>query len=391
MSDTVFLFGAGASAESGAPVMANFLDVARGIVSRGAAGPAQASFTKVFQGIAALSECYAKAVIDTDNLEAVFAAFEMGEIFGKLPRALDPAELGDCLRDVIIETLQQTIGFHISSRSVPYVNIDPPEGYGELLSLLQPERAASRTFMTFNYDLALDFAFRHRDEATPIDYGIQAQRAIGQRPLLLKLHGSHNWTACGNCGIAIYDPHTHIKGDVSRDYRVRPPFVEVDQKLRLNIASQLRSFPHCNDTSKSTGMPLLVPPTPSKREHHRQIKAVWQHAARELASARNIIVIGYSLPETDEFFRYLYALGTVSDTRIERFWVVDSDTSERLTNRFRSLLGPTALVRFKRIPMRFSGALRSAPVNDREPYEASWLVRREVMREARSRSHRSDA
>jgi hypothetical protein len=70
-------------------------------------------------------------------------------------------------------------------------------------------------------------------------------------------------------------------------------------------------------------------------------------AALELRDAENIYVIGFSLPTTDEFFRYLYGLGTVGDTILQRFWVVDPDPSGAVEQRFRGLLGPGAEERFR--------------------------------------------
>ena len=55
---------------------------------------------------------------------------------------------------------------------------------------------------------------------------------------------------------------------------------------------------------------MIVPPTWNKTEYHSNLSHVWHEAAVELGSARNIYVFGYSLPETDSFFRYLFALGT---------------------------------------------------------------------------------
>ena len=52
---------------------------------------------------------------------------------------------------------------------------------------------------------------------------------------------------------------------------------------------------------------------------------MWAHAATQLAEAENIIVIGYSLPKTDQFFPILYALGTVSKSILKRFSVFDPD------------------------------------------------------------------
>jgi hypothetical protein len=37
---------------------------------------------------------------------------------------------------------------------------------------------------------------------------------------------------------------------------------------------------------------------------HTGLSSVWRAAATHLAEAENVFIIGYSLPDTDEFFRY---------------------------------------------------------------------------------------
>ena len=66
---------------------------------------------------------------------------------------------------------------------------------------------------------------------------------------------------------------------------------------------------------------------------------------RGLKNAANIVVCGYSMPATDGFFRYLYALGTVSDQLLERFWVFDPNL--QVEPNFKNLLGPGARARFE--------------------------------------------
>jgi len=87
------------------------------------------------------------------------------------------------------------------------------------------------------------------------------------------------------------------------------------------------------------------------------ISKVWKEAANELGDAENIFIIGYSLPETDAFFRYLYALGTVGEKPLKRFWVFDPDSTGVVEERFISLLGPGARDRFLFFEKRFSEAI----------------------------------
>lgn len=350
MSETVFILGAGASAETGAPVMATFLDEARQLYLAGrVSADFKDDFAIVFKAIASLGTVAEKATIDTDNLEAVFAAFEMGQLFERFPRfdRDDLERLPGSLRRVIVETLERTIELHISSRSGQDVSLDPPGAYGDFVWAFQDRVRLQEnvTLVTFNYDIALDYALANA--GIEIDYGFHEAKSPGA-VRLLKLHGSVNWTACENCGIAALPISEHLPAQKS----FGGVAVEDGTCGRLRVAHLLREFPHCNATEKSDGTPLLVPPTWSKGEHYRRLSMIWRHAARELATARNVIVIGYSLPESDAFFRYLYALGTVSDTRIERFWVFDGAPAE-VEGRFRELLGQTVRRRFKVFPYRF--------------------------------------
>jgi hypothetical protein len=76
-----------------------------------------------------------------------------------------------------------------------------------------------------------------------------------------------------------------------------------------------------------------------------------------LAEARDIVIIGYSLPPSDQFFRYLYGLGTISATRLRRFLVFDPDTRPALRRRFERLLGQAARERFDLRNVEFHTAI----------------------------------
>ena len=106
MSDVVFILGAGASKDAGAPLMNGFLDAAERLKRSDRAGTEQqrAAFDLVFRGIAALDGAFALAALDTDNLEAVFSAFEMAELFERLPPLTreEVSRLTSALRTVIV-------------------------------------------------------------------------------------------------------------------------------------------------------------------------------------------------------------------------------------------------------------------------------------------------
>ena len=150
---------------------------------------------------------------------------------------------------------------------------------------------------------------------------------------LLKLHGSLNWARCPRCGdiqtVAVNCFDKFIGADPRGD------------EVFLNIADRCQSSEHCALRREIA----IVPPTWNKTQHYAEIGRVWRTAATKLAEAENIIIIGYSLPPTDQFFRYLFALGTIGEARLQRVWVFDPD--ESVDAKYRELLGPMARDRYE--------------------------------------------
>jgi NAD-dependent SIR2 family protein deacetylase len=167
------------------------------------------------------------------------------------------------------------------------------------------------SFLTFNYDVALDYALAVA--RMPYDYGLSRDPAPQELPLI-KLHGSINWGVCQECNQIV---------PIELDERILYSYPDGDLYYFI-LSPALPKTQHCGKPLGQT--PMLIPPTWNKTGYHENLAAVWEKAARELAAAENIFIIGYSLPETDSFFRYLYALGSESSTRIKRFWVFNPDS-----------------------------------------------------------------
>lgn len=160
------------------------------------------------------------------------------------------------------------------------------------------------------------------------------------------------------------------------DYRKRRLFLDMfqrhsgtTQKLKahiiFNLGSTLAYTEHKGSPLK--GPPVIVPPTWNKTAYHGQLSKVWSRASTEISQAENIIVIGYSLPETDSFFRYLYALGSDSSTRLRNFVVVDPDNNNEVMKRFQGLIGRGIEKRFFPIKLTFEESILSISVILRKP------------------------
>jgi hypothetical protein len=113
MSEVVFILGAGASAHTGAPLMAGFLDVARDLYAIGRVSTAKEHFERVFKAVSILMALNAKSKLDIVNVEEVFGAFEMAKLLD-IPIKDEPAaKLIESLRIVIAKTLEQSARFEV--------------------------------------------------------------------------------------------------------------------------------------------------------------------------------------------------------------------------------------------------------------------------------------
>ncbi|MCX6359787.1 MAG: hypothetical protein NT029_08280 [Armatimonadetes bacterium] len=335
MSRIVFVLGAGASAEAGAPMMKDFLDKADWCrTNRKVRDPAD--FDLVFDAIHRMDATMAKGHVDRDNLESLYGLFEMAELTGRVP-GLDPAKARDltqALRTVIAQTLEESIK-HPVRRAVA----EAPEPFGRFVDLACGEERAWRqsvSFMTFNYDLCLDYALLMRGVrcwSSPTE-GATPQGWVD----LMKLHGSLNWRR-EEAGTVTEVPIRAVKR----------PFDVDGSDVYVPWSELLGESPSGHD-------PFIVPPTWNKGEYHKAIAPVWRRAAAHLAEAEYVGFIGFSLPEADAFVPALFALGTEGPAKLKRVAVFDP--AESVDERYRQMLGLSMRARLVGHRMSFSEALR---------------------------------
>lgn len=345
MARTVYIFGAGASHGMGTPLLAGFIDAADDL--RRSSWPiTRTDFDLVFDVInQRLPTLHAKSTQDIQNLETVFNLIEMGELLGRFPKT-EPEELrrlSKAIRTVLSETIEFTSRFTYSFSERHW---SPPSGYNQIVAECFPRNTAAPgdfAFITFNYDIGLDFALA--EHAIPYDYSLGQIERTDKVPLL-KLHGSLNWCATsGPDDIGALQIPTILEqngppkqtsvGNISLPLQIKRSF----HLLRPGMAP--------DETPSAT----LIPPTWNKTQFHRTFQTIWQRAAKELSEASEIIVIGYSYPLADEFFHALLALGLAGSSRVRRFLVVDPDPNAGA--RFHDVLGPDTRSRFSHRPVPF--------------------------------------
>ncbi len=339
----LFIFGAGASKLAGAPLMNDFFDRAEGLLNGGRLSKEKAHFERVFAAISDLQGVHAKAYLDLENLESVFGAIETAIFLGRLGnRSIEEIkELRRSLIILIYTTLERQIHFPVSGKSV-----GAARPFDEFISMLKDirkrlsrgERPIEYSFVTFNYDLCLEQALL----TLGMGYSYCVDGALSKVPPVLKLHGSINWVLKADGSIGCWD-----LDEVEFNL-----FDSEIKSVTYDLGSRL-SDRECG-RKKLKGDPLIVPPTWNKGAYSSGLANVWGLAASELGAAENIFVIGYSLPETDAFFRYLFALGSQSSVRLKNLVILNPDKSGETEKRFRNLIGRGIESRFQYLSKGFS-------------------------------------
>jgi SIR2-like domain len=205
----------------------------------------------------------------------------------------------------------------------------PYEFYvGLMAGYFNPGRSNRRdTIITFNYDTVIEDALRGlglgvyygieqlTGYATPEDLRSAQQGRDGIR--VLKLHGSVSWAQtrerlADNCSDL---PHSLVE--------------ELDRKAVV--------FPNYTKLRERGHVPILTPPTWQKT-FSGYLSAVRDAVVAELETATRIVIIGYSIPPTDQHFRFLLSAGLQDNISLRKVIFVNPalqkpDTRKQLEER----------------------------------------------------------
>src|SRR5258706_274709 len=186
MANTVFILGAGASYQAGAPLMNDFLDVAYNLWRTGDVKDFDQQFASVFRGRSALQQVHSKSQLNIQNIESVFAAFEMGKTLQKFGdfNNEEIENLVAAMKSIIVATIESKLEFPVSSDQASIYSPYPYDSFVEMLQNLKTKSEPNQdvAVITFNYDLALDYAFYK--EQIGIYYGLEGNRRDNAVPFL---------------------------------------------------------------------------------------------------------------------------------------------------------------------------------------------------------------
>lgn len=335
----VIVLGAGFSTVAGHPVMADFARTVMDLTlnhSNSLVEEQRRRFTNVLIYRGDKAQVYAHVFLDLDNLENLFGLLD-------LEASLDRDDNAEMVRAdliyVLVKTLDMTYrieeplatdldelkrkGHILEARRLRTDNRHPSGRYNDFVKALR----SYDSILTFNYDTALEDALLAEHIAPEYGFGSPGWAETKRNQVVLKLHGSVN-------------------------------FVE-----REDGNTEIVDFELLRDPSKTyheVGKPLLVPPTWNKANPQGPIQTAWSRAWEELLVARHLAFVGYSLPDSDLFFRYLLASALARNTILQTVKVLDP--SEVVLERYKSFFSEALRNQHKFIPIKnsFENDWRSA-------------------------------
>ena len=324
---TIYILGAGASAHTRTPLLSSFLHEARALYDGNPALPHREDFERVFQWRQSFRAATCRVELDVSNIEHVFSIADVAARLGHD----DARKVMTPLKRVIGVTIDETCLFD-DERSQDIV------AYKEFAKRLRPRapgQSAHADFdavITFNYDVALDWALVQKGMLP--DYSLTTQyrsASIAQVPVS-KLHGSLNWGKCA-CGAPQMAVLPLGNGTDCMRFDEVPNSKRVARLTSKEWARRL--CPACGKAGNT--VPYIIPPTWAKNIDDDEMTRVWTQAAASITRARRIVVIGYSLPQTDTYFHYLCAVALRENDRLRNVVIVNPDGSGKCKERYESL------------------------------------------------------
>lgn len=233
-------------------------------------------------------------------------------------------------------------------------------GIGALLRFLwRHDSSREFTFVTFNQDLVIEKALHsaiktNRYASVPWNieeaYGMAFSETLVNttrpRPFdsnglfsipVLKLHGSLNWVYTVRSGT---DPRNSIRNPSGGLRLLNQPDVPVG---RINTG------PHAGRRRRNDLLSLVVPPIYEKASRYQAaLQPVWDRARQALESADELVIFGYSFPDSDFSARSMLRQSYHKNPNLKEVQIIDLDPG--IASRIAAFLGASSVYYCRTVP-----------------------------------------
>lgn len=312
--NTIYVLGAGFSAEAKCPLMKDFTDKKsiKWIENR-----LNKKDKKRFQNLKhyifeRMSLNYCKNIEEFLNHVAVADFLWMDSTTEHETHSYSSNKIFRDLQWYIVKLIQEKTKEHI------------PKLYDKFLTKIMEENSI---IISFNYDLIVESVLKKLKK----DYIYEPEKKLNKKLLILKLHGSGNWSYCGNCK----EPTSY------------------DNYIADKILSQKLLCTKCN---KKNLEPIIVPPMLNKDYQDLTrggdvIQRLWHIASIELLETEKIIFIGFSMNKSDLYVQELFKFCSNMNPSI-KYEIVHPNPSEISSNYLHALVNREDNVEFRNMTFK---------------------------------------
>jgi len=346
MSDNVIILGAGASSEAGIPLMAGFVEkmwefaVRKQVNDKPMLPDDIDTFQKAIEIKNELDSYHGRAMFDDRNLEDILSILSFNEIHS----SKTSKNRLFWFTKAISLTIEMTCRVkHDGENNIQNLDYSQYRDFWwKLFNFCTRNHKKIPTVISLNYDLVLERALFHFLIGTILP---------SIKPPIQGIAIDYHYDPVGDFQYIIKNTkYQTMFGDEEGTMLERGA---TDNPLRIEILKLHGSlnFPRMKTNEPlslvhSVDTPFILPPIINKMSSAKSINKMWATALQRLRTAKNVIIVGYSLPRTDIYMQYFLKTALGPNLNLNRIYVFDpvlfkDDTkSKEMMDRYANCFSP---------------------------------------------------
>jgi len=364
MSDNVIILGAGASSLAGIPLMAGFVEKMWEFALRKQVNgkPMLPNDIDIFQKAIEikneLDSYHGRALFDDRNLEDILSILSFNEIH------LSTSSKGKLFlfTKAISRTIELTcrVKHDGENRIQELSHYQYRQFWWYLFHFCTRYHKKVPTIISLNYDLSLERGLFHQ---------LIGKNLKSIEPPIQGIEIDYHYDPVGDFKYII--KNTKYDTGSGEEMGTMLEKGTTDNPLRIEILKLHGSlnFPRTKTKEpislvQPLDAPFILPPIINKMSSAKSITKMWATALQKLRTAKNVIIVGYSLPRTDIYMQYFLKTALGPNLNLNRIYVFDpvlyrdDSTSKEMMERYAKCFSQQLQDRIVFRPIRPAGDIK---------------------------------
>ena len=333
--DTVVILGAGYSYDAGIPLLSGFVDQMWEFAVRGKANGKRLShedakiFNEAIKVREDLNDYHGRAAFDDRNIEDILSILSFGTFAPRRGRTNRVAAINRAIARTIELTCSVKHPGLLNPRHAEIIEEGPQmyRDFWHAIFALEAKGIRPPSIITFNYDLVLERSLLQTLVGTHYDpYGkrfpyshvrVDHRYGLVSPPVFLMK------------SVPFHSDSGHTPGYMAETQTEFPPSGLLNVEIlklhgSLNFPATRAAVPAAGASNIAAAVedPLILPPIFNKQSTDAQ-RGIWTTAMERLRSAKNVVIVGYSLPRTDIYMQYFLKAALGPNVDLNRIFVFD--------------------------------------------------------------------